>query len=164
MSRCHFVMTWADQTLEWFHATVLIFFFFFLPPPQPSQSGLESLQFILWMLSIMANRFIPLRNWHLDEAHLPVHLPTSPGEVLFHSMGWANWGLWAPWRFSNWQVGQEEISCLIVIWRPIPLKVLCSNLWRAFSPKWVVACNQLANFHWRFPGRKRSPSFWNYPI
>ena len=79
-------------------------------------------------------------------------------------MGWASWGLRAPWGLFNWQVGQEETTCLIVVWRPVPLKDLSSNLWRAFSPKWVVACKELTNFHWRFPGRKRSPSFWNHPI
>ena len=79
-------------------------------------------------------------------------------------MGWARWGLRAPWGLFNWQVEQEETTCLIVVWRPVPLKELSSNLWRAFSPKWVVACKELTNFHGRFPGRKRSPSFWNHPI
>ena len=27
-----------------------------------------------------------------------------------------------------------------------------------------VACKKLTNFYWRFPGRKRSPSFWNHSI
>ena len=79
-------------------------------------------------------------------------------------MGWASWDLWAPWELFNWQVGQEETTYLVVIWRPLPLKDLSSYLWRAFSPKGVVACKELTNFHWRFPGRKRSPSFWNHPI
>ena len=79
-------------------------------------------------------------------------------------MGWASWSVRAPWGLFNWQIGQEEITCLIVIWRPVPLKDLSSNLWKSFSPKWVVACKQLSNFHWRFPGRKRSPSSWNHPI
>ena len=79
-------------------------------------------------------------------------------------MGWASWGLLAPWGLFNWQVGQEETTCLIVAWRPIPLKDLSSNLWRAFSPKWVAECKELINFHWRFPGRIRNPSFWNHPI
>ena len=79
-------------------------------------------------------------------------------------MGWASWGLQTPWGLFNWQVGQEETTCLIVVCRPVPLKDLSSNLWRAFSPKWVVACKELTNFHWRFPRRKRSPSFWNHPI
>ena len=61
-------------------------------------------------------------------------------------------------------MGQEETTCLIVIWRPVPLKDLSSHLWRAFSPKWVVACKELTNFLWRFPGIKRSPFFWNHPI
>ena len=78
-------------------------------------------------------------------------------------MGWASWGLWAPWELFNWQVGQEETP-LIVVWRPVPLKDLSSNLWRAFSPKQVMACKELTNFHWRFPGRKRSPSMLNHPI
>ena len=51
----------------------------------------------------------------------------------------------------------------MVVWRPVPLKDLSSNLWRAFSHKWVVACKELTNFHWRLPGRKRNPSFWNHP-
>ena len=25
-------------------------------------------------------------------------------------------------------------------------------------------CKELTNFHWRFPGRKKSPFFWNYPL
>ena len=79
-------------------------------------------------------------------------------------MGWASWGLWAPWGLFNCQVGQEETTCLIVIWRPIPLKDLSSNLWRVFSPKWVVACKKLTKFHWKFPSRKRSPHLWNHPI
>ena len=41
-------------------------------------------------------------------------------------------------RLFNWQVGQDKTTCLIVIWRSVPLKDLSSNLWRAFSPKWVV--------------------------
>ena len=64
----------------------------------------------------------------------------------------------------NWQMGQEETTYLIVIWRPVPLKDFSSNLWRAFSHKWVVAGKELTNFHWKFPGRKRSPSFWNHPM
>ena len=61
-------------------------------------------------------------------------------------------------------MGQEETTCLIVIWRPVPLKDLYSHLCRDFSSKWVVAWKELTNFHWRFPGRNRSPSFWNHPI
>ena len=79
-------------------------------------------------------------------------------------MGWASWGLQSPWGLFNWQVGQEETTCLAIVWRPVRLKDLPSNLWRAFSLKWVVACKELTNFHWRFPHRKRSPSFWNHPI
>ena len=87
-----------------------------------------------------------------------------PGLAPLHWMGWASWGLQAPWRLFSWQVGQEETTCLIVVWRPVPLKNLSSSLWRAFSPKWLVACKELNNFHWRFPGGKRSPSLWNHPI
>ena len=79
-------------------------------------------------------------------------------------MGWASWGLQAPWGLFNWQVGQEEITCLIVVWKPVPLKDLYSNLWRAFSPTWEVAWEELTNVHWRFPGRQRSPSFWSHLI
>ena len=79
-------------------------------------------------------------------------------------MGWASWGLCNPWGLFNWQVRQEETTCFIVVWKPVPLKNLSSNLWRAFSPKWVVACKELTNFHWKFPGRKRSSSLWNDPI
>ena len=67
---------------------------------------------------------------------------SSPGWVPCHWMGWASWGLRAPWELFNWQVGQEETTCLIVVWRPVPLKDLSTNLWRAFSPKWVVACKE----------------------
>ena len=79
-------------------------------------------------------------------------------------MGWASWGLQAPW------------GCLIGKWdKRRPLDILLFGglfLWRtfliifggAYSPKRVVACKGLTNFHWRFPGRKKSPSFWNHPI
>ena len=67
-------------------------------------------------------------------------------------------------RLFNKQVEQEETTCLIVTWRSVSLRDLSSNLCRAFSPKWAVACKELTKFHWRFPGRKRSPSFWNHPI
>ena len=133
---------------------------FFLPPPQPSQSGWESLPSILWMyLSWLIG--ISTINSILAVKSI---CQSSPGYTPRHWMAWASWGLWAPWRLFNWQVGQEETTWLIVVWKPGPLKDLSSNLWRAFSPKWVVACKELTNFHWRFPGRKRSPSFWNHPI
>ena len=101
-----------------------------------------------------------MRNWHLGEVHLPVLSwvgPTSLDRL-------ASWGLWTPWELFNWQVGQEETTCLIVLWRPVPRKDLSSNLWKAFSPKWVEACKESTSFHWRFPGRKRSSSLWNNPI
>ena len=78
-------------------------------------------------------------------------------------MDWANWGPWAPWGLFNRQVGQEGTTCFVV-WISVPLKDPSSNLCRAFSPKWVVANKKLTNFHWRFPGRKRSPSLWNHHI
>ena len=90
--------------------------------------------------------------------------PSSPGQVPRCWMGWASCGLRASWGLLNRQVGQEETTCLIVVWRPVPLKDLSSNFWRAFSPKWVVTCKELANFHWQFLGRKRSPFFWNHPV
>ena len=111
--------------------------------------------------SITANRY--LYSWETG-IWVKSFCQSSPGWVPHCWMGWASWGLWAPWGLFNWQVGQEETTCLIVIWRPVSLKDLSSNLWRAFSPKWVVACKELTNFHWRFPGRKKSPSFWNHPI
>ena len=37
-------------------------------------------------------------------------------------MGWASWGLRAPWGLFNWHVGQEKTTCLIVIWKPVPLR------------------------------------------
>ena len=111
--------------------------------------------------SITANRY--LYSWETG-IWVKSFCQSSPGWVPHCWMGWASWGLWAPWGLFNWQVGQEETTCLIVIWRPVSLKDLSSNLWRAFSPKWVVACKELTNFCWRFPGRKRSLSFWNHPI
>ena len=84
-----------------------------------------------------------IRNWHLGEVYLPVLSWVGP--MLLGS--WASWGLQAPWELFNWQVGQEQTTCLIVIWRPVPLKDFSNNLWRAFSPKWVVACKELTNFH-----------------
>ena len=134
---------------------------FFLPPPQPSQSRWESLQSILWMyLSWLIGIYT------LEKLASGWSPSASPLLGRPHIVGWAGpaGGLWAPWGLFNWQMGQEETTCLIIVWRPVPLKDLSSNLWRAFSPKWVVACKELTNFHWRFPGRKRSPSFWNHPI
>ena len=65
---------------------------------------------------------------------------SSLGCVPCHWMGWARWGLWAPWGLFNQQVEHEKNTCLIVVWRPVPLKDLSSDLWTAFSPKWVVPC------------------------
>ena len=123
-----------------------LFFVFFLPPPQPSQSQWESLH------------SSKTSGWN------PSASPLLGPMVPHHWMDWKSWGLWAPCGLLNWQVGEEKTTCLIVVWRPSPLKDLSSNLWRAFSPKWAVTCKELTNFHWSFPGRKRSPSFWNHPI
>ena len=133
---------------------------FFLPPPQSSLSRWESLQSILWMYLSWLIGVYTLEK--LASGWSPSANPLLA--VPCHWTGWASCSLQAPWGLFNWQVGQEETTCLLVIWRPVPLKDLSSNIWRAFSPKWVVACKELTNFHWRFPGRKRSPSFWNHPI
>ena len=98
---------------------------------------------------------MPLRNWHLP-------VLSWVGPTLLNRLG--QLGSLSSLGLFNWQVGQEETTCLIVIWRPVLLKDLSSNLWRAFSPKWVVTRKELTNFHWRFPGRKTSPSFQNHPI
>ena len=155
MSHYHFVMTWADQITERFHGAV---FFttssaFSVRVEKPSTHPVN--------VSIMTNRY--LYPWETG-IWVKSICQSSPGYVSRRWMGWASWSLWAPWGLFNWQVGQEETTCLIVVWKPVPLKDLSSNLWRAFSPKWVVACKELTNFHWRFPGRKRSPSFWSHPI
>ena len=46
-------------------------------------------------------------------------------------------GSLSSWGLFNWP--------LIAVWRAVPMKDLSSNLWRAFSPKWVVTrrVNQL---------------------
>ena len=132
--------------------------FFFLPPPQLSQSGWESLQSILWM------NLLQLLAIHTPEKLASGWSPSASLLLVPHGWtGWASSVLRAPWALFNWQVGQEETTCLIVVCRPVPMKDLSSNLWRAFSHKWVVACKELTNFHWRLPGRKRNPSFWNHP-
>ena len=154
MSHCHFVMIWADRILEWFHETV----FFTTSSAFSVRVGKPSIHTV--NVSIMTNRY--LYPWETGILVKSI-CQSSPGLIPHLWMGWASWGLWGPWGLFNWQVGQEETTCLLVIWRPVPLKDLSSNLWRAFSPKWVAACNELTNFHWRFPGRKRSPSFWNLP-
>ena len=156
LSFCNDLGGWNLKMISWSS--------FFLPPPQPSQSRWESLQPILWMclswliciysLEKLAPGWSPYVSPLLGRYHIIGHAGPDP----------LSWGLQAPWELFNCQVGQEETTCLIVIWRPVPLKQLSSNLWRAFSPKWVVACKELTNFLWRFPGRKRSPTLWNYPI
>ena len=155
MSRCHFVITWADQIMKWFHGAVL------LPLPQLSQSRWESLKSILLMyISWLIGIYI-FEKWHLGEVHLPVLSWVSP--MSLERLGQLG-SFFELFEGFSWQGGQEETTCHIVVWRPVPLKDLSSNLWRPFSPKWVVACTELTNFHWRFPGRKRSPSFWNHPV
>ena len=155
MSHCHFVKTRADQILKWFQGAV------FLPPPQLSQSGWESLQSILWMyvswligiyiLEKLASGWSPSASPLLGRSHVIAHAgPAGVSKLLGGCLA----GKW----------DKRRLLAFIVIWRPVPLKDLSSNLLRAFSPKWVVTCKELTNFHWRFPGRKKSPSFWNHPI
>ena len=83
-------------------------------------------------VSVITNRY--LYPWETDIYQ------SSPEQVPPHWMGWASWGLQAPWGLFNWRMGQEETTCLIVVWWPVPLKDLSSHLWRAFTPKWVMAC------------------------
>ena len=111
-------------------------------------------------VSIMTNRYFYLEK--LASGWSPSASPLLAGPTPLDGLGQLG-SLSSLWGFS-WQVGQEETTCHIVVWRPVLLKDLSSNLWRAFSPKWVVACKELTNFHWRFPGRKKSPSYWNHPI
>ena len=140
MSHCHFVMTWAGQMPEWFHGC---FFFCHLLSLQSNLWLYLSWLVDIYTLEKLASGWSPSASPFLGRSHAV-------------GTGWASWSLRAPWGLFNWQVGQEETICLIVVWRPIPLKDLSSNLWRAFSPKWVMACKELT--------KKRSPSFWNHPI
>ena len=154
MSHCHSVMT---QTLEWSHGAVCCCCCFYHPLSHLSPGGkafTPSCECIYHDSEV----FIPLRNWNLGEVHLPVLSWVGPTswDRLGQLGSLSSLGI-------NWQVVQEETTYLIVAWRPVPLKEFSSNLWRAFSPKWVVASKELTNFHWRFPGRKRSPSLWNHP-
>ena len=147
LSLCNDLGRW---NLRMISRSSFFFFFFFLTSPQLSQSGWESLQSILWMyllqllaiytLEKLASGWNPSTSSLLGRSH--VIGQAGPARV-FELLG------------VNWP--------LIAVWRPVPMKDLSSNLWRAFSPKWVVACKELTNFHWRFPGRKRNPSFWNHP-
>ena len=61
--------------------------------------------------------------------------PASPLLSRSHVIGWAGPAGVFELLGDNWQVGQEETTCLMVVWRPVPLKDLSSNLSRAFSPK-----------------------------
>ena len=135
-------------------------FFFFLPPPQPSQSGWESLQSILWMyLSWLVSIYT------FEKVESGWSPSASPLLDRSHVIGWA--GLAGVFKILGdclLASGTRETACHIVVWRPVPLKDLSSDLWRAFSSKWVVVYKELTNFHWKFPERKRSPSFWNHPI
>ena len=154
MSHCYFVMTWADQILEWFHEAV------FLPPPQPSQSGWESLQSILWMyLSWLIGVFTLEK---LTSGWSPSASPLLAGPTPLDGLGQLG-SFFELFEGFSWQGGQVEATCLIVVWRSVLLKELSSNLWRAYSPKWVVAYKELTNFHWRFPGRKGVPHFGTIP-
>ena len=136
------------------------FVLFCLLPPQPSQSSWERLPSILWMYL----------SWLIDIytlEKLPSGWSSSANPLLSrsHVIGWVEpTGVFE--LLGGCLIGkeQEDTTCLIVIWRPVPLKDLFSNLWKAFFLKWMAACKELINFHWRFPGRKGSPSFWNRPI
>ena len=153
MSHCYYVISWADQISEWFHRALLFTI------SSTFSVWWESLQSILWMYLSWQIHIYTLQK--LASGWNP---SASPLLVPCHWTAWASWGLWAPWGLFNWQVRQEETTCLRVIWRPVPLKDLSSNLWKAFCPKWVVTCKKFTNFHLRFSGRKRSPSFWNHPV
>ena len=134
----------------------------FLPPPQPSQPRWKSLQSILWMylswligiytLEKLASGWSPSVTPLLGRSHIV----GQAGPVgIFKFLGVYLIGKWDKKR---------SLAIWSPVWRPVLLKDLYSNLWRAFSPKWVVTCKELTNFHWRFPGRKRSSFFWNHPI
>ena len=120
----------------------------------------EGLQSTLWMYLSWLIGIYTLEKLTSGEVHLPVLswlVPTSlDGMGCLGSSSYLGGCLTGKW--------DKETACLIVVWSPVPLKDLFSNLWRAFSPLWVVACKELTSFLWRFPGRKRSPSFWNHPI
>ena len=133
----------------------------FLLPPQPSQFRWESLQSILWMyLSWLIGTYT------LEK--LASGWSSSVSPVLDRSLaiGWAGpagvFKLLGGCLNGKW----DKRRPFIVVWRPVPLKDLSSNPWKAFSPKWVVACKELTNFHWRFPDRKKSqgvPPFGTTP-
>ena len=129
----------------------------FLPPLRPSQSEWESLQPILWMHLTLIDIY------SLEKLSSGWSPSASPLLGRSHVIGWAG------------PAGVFELlgGCLIDKWdkrRPCALQLFGGLfLWRIFlvifgGPKWMVACKKLTNFHWRFPGRKRSPSFRNHPI
>ena len=104
---------------------------FFLPPPQPSQSWWESLQSILWMyLSWLVGIEKLASGGSRSASPLPgrSHVIGQGGPAgVLKLLGSCLTGKW------------NKRPLALVIWKPVPLKDLSSNLWRAFSLKWVVA-------------------------
>ena len=156
MSHCHFVMTWADQISEWFHGAV---FFFFLTPTSAFSVWVGKPSVHPVNVSIMTSRY-----WYTWETGIWVKsiCQSSPGPMPLDRLG--QLGSSSSLGVVLLASGTRGDSLPYSPWRPVPLKDLSGSLWRAFSPKWVVACKELTNFHWRFPGRKRSPSFGKHPI
>ena len=155
-------MTWADQISEWFNGAVGFFFLFVCLFYQLLRLLIQvgKPQSILWMclswpigiytLEKLTSGWSPSARPLLGRCHILGR--TRPAGVFEFLGGCFLIGKWDKRRPTTW---------LIVVWRPVPLKELSSHRWRAFSPKWVAACKELTNFHWRIPDRKRSPSFGN---
>ena len=123
-------------------------------------SGLENLQSILgkylsWLISIytldkLASGWCPYASSLLGRSHT---VEWAGPDGVFELLGCC--------LTDKWTRGDHLLYSYL---ETCSSEGPSSNLWRAFSPKWVVACKELINFHWRFPGRKRSPSFWNHPM
>ena len=123
-------------------------------------SGLENLQSILgmylsWLVSIytldkLATRWCPSASSLLGRSHT---VGSSGPDGVFELLG--------GWLIDKWTRGNHLLYSYL---ETCSSEGPTSNFWRAFSPKWVVTCKELINFHWRFSGRKKSPSFWNHPI
>ena len=135
-------------------------FFFFLPPPQPSQSRWESLQSIMWIYLSWLIGIFTFEKLATGWIHQPVLSWVGPMSLDGLGQLGSSSSLGVVLLASGTGGGHLPYSCL----GTYSSEDLSSNLWRAFSPKWLVACKELTNFHWRFPGRKMSPSFWNHPI
>ena len=123
-------------------------------------SGFENLQSILgmylsWLISIytldkLATRWCPSASSLLGRSHT---VGSSLPDGVFELLG--------GWLIDKWTRGEHFLYSYL---ETCSSEGPTSNFWRAFSPKWVVTCKELINFHWRFSGRKKSPSFWNHPI